>query len=343
MQDEKTDADLGLDTVAFLRERYQVEDQWIELRERGFRWWPAELEQEVWAEPAWDDDGIVVWRVHVRTDLLCDVDPAGRAVEWVATVARSMGSLSAPILDGQDAPRVRLASSVYVHEQNLCWTQPLLAWVGLLQLAEARLWAAIAEETGVARARWSAHPVTGPRREPDELTGLVEKLVLPRGRGPSPYAGSDMEACLRFARQPPVVLATGGPEGVTAELPFGPRTSLLQLRADARHPLLGSGLLVLLTLPVSARDGAQAVGLNSRELQAGVRTKLMGSWVPDETGLSFAAFYPSAVRREGIAVNLFLGMAQRALWAAESVRAASRPDPRRLRGAARRPPRSPGS
>ena len=26
----------------------------------GFRWWPAELEQEVWAEPAWDDEGLAV-------------------------------------------------------------------------------------------------------------------------------------------------------------------------------------------------------------------------------------------------------------------------------------------
>ncbi len=44
----------------------------------------------------------------------------------------------------------------------------------------------------------------------------------------------------------------------------------------------------------------------------------MGSWVPDETGLSFAAFYPSATRQEGLAVNVFLAIAQRARWA-ESV------------------------
>jgi hypothetical protein len=36
-------------------------------------------------------------------------------------------------------------------------------------------------------------------------------------------------------------------------------------------------------------------------------------------GLSFAAFYPSAVRQEGLAVSLLLGMLQRARWAAESV------------------------
>jgi hypothetical protein len=41
--------------------------------------------------------------------------------------------------------------------------------------------------------------------------------------------------------------------------------------------------------------------------------------VPDEMGLSFAAFYPSAVRQEGLAVSLLLGMLQRARWAAESV------------------------
>ena len=320
MLNEKTDVDLGLETVAFLRARYQVEDEWIQVRERGFRWWPAELEQEVWAEPAWDDGGIVVWRVHVRTDLLCELDGGGRAVEWLASVARTIGSLSAPIVECGDGRRVRLAASVYVHGQNLDWTHPLLAWVGLMQVAEARLWAQVADETGVARAGWSTHPVTGPRRVPDELTGIVDKVILPRGRGPSPFVGIDMEECLRFAQRPPVVLATGGPDGVTVEVPFNRRTSLVQVRADARHPVLGSGLLVLLTLPVTATGAAQALELNRHELEAGVRTKLMGSWVPDETGLSFAAFYPSAVRQEGLAVNLLLGMLQRARWAAETLR-----------------------
>ncbi len=48
------------------------------------------------------------------------------------------------------------------------------------------------------------------------------------------------------------------------------------------------------------------------------RTSRLGSWVPDETGLSFAAFYPSAVR-EGLAINLFLGMVLRVRWAAGAV------------------------
>lgn len=58
--------DLGLETVAYVRARYQVEDKWHETRERGFRWWPAEQAQEIWAEPAWDDDGRV--RLAADTD-----------------------------------------------------------------------------------------------------------------------------------------------------------------------------------------------------------------------------------------------------------------------------------
>jgi hypothetical protein len=74
-------SDLGLATVDYLRERYQLEEEWIEERERGYRWWPAELEQETWAEPVWEDGGTRLWRVHTRTDLLCEVEAGTRAVE----------------------------------------------------------------------------------------------------------------------------------------------------------------------------------------------------------------------------------------------------------------------
>jgi hypothetical protein len=311
--------DLGLETVAFLRQHYQIEQAWIEERERGFRWWPAELAQEIWSEPAWDDDGIVVWRVHLRTDLLSEPVPGGRPVDWLAFAARTIGSLSAPVLEGEGGRRARLAASLYVHEQNLAWTQPLLAWVGLIQVAEARLWAQIAEETGVARAAWSGHPVAGPRPEPDELAGMVDTLVRPLGRGRSCYAGRDMEECLRLLQRPPVLLATGGPTGVTAELPFGGRTCLLRLHPDAEHPALGAGLLVLLTLPVSGVSAAQTLDLNRRELAQPARTALLGSWVPDETGPTFAAFYPNAVRQEGLAANVAIGTVLRSCWFAESL------------------------
>jgi len=308
-------SDLGLETVAYLRARYQIEDAWLEGRERGFRWWPATLAQEIWAEPAWDDDGIVVYRVHVRTDLLAGLGQGEAAVSWLGSLLRGASSLSAAVVEADG--RVRLAASLYVHEQNAVWTQPLLAWVGLLQASEARAWALLAEAGRVASGAWSAHRVSGPRTAPDELAHVVEALVQPLGREPSRYAGSELEHCVALLQQPPVLLATGGPRGLTAELPFGASTSLLRLLTDAEHPRLGKGLLVLLTLPVPGLGARHALELNRRELQQGERAALLGTWVAGEVGPTFAAFYPNAVYREGLTANVALGSVVRACRTAE--------------------------
>jgi hypothetical protein len=46
---------------------------------------------------------------------------------------------------------------------------------------------------------------------------------------------------------------------------------------------------------------------------------VLGSWVPDERGPTFASFYPDAAQREGLAVKRLLGTMLRARWAARSV------------------------
>ena len=105
------------------------------------------------------------------------------------------------------------------------------------------------------------------------------------------------------------------------------------LVTDARHfikhfgarvyrPLLGNGLLILLSLPMGTADAALALTLNRREIVEPTRTALRGSWVPSTTALKFQAFYPNAVWQEDLAVQLLLGTLLRAKWASESVRAA---------------------
>lgn len=107
--------------------------------------------------------------------------------------------------------------------------------------------------------------------------------------------------------------------GVTAELPFGARTSQLRLLPDSDHPLLGKGLLVLLTLPLSGVSVAQALELNRCEMLRPTRTALLGTWVADDVGPTFAAFYPNAVHREGLALNAVIGTMVRACWVAASL------------------------
>ena len=105
-----SERDYGLEAVTFVRERLQVDTQWAEPIDRGFRWWAGPLAQSVWAEPLFDDDGIVVSRVHVRTDLLRDFTRR----EQNARLSR-LGwrpTLSGPVRHLSDPERIALASCV---------------------------------------------------------------------------------------------------------------------------------------------------------------------------------------------------------------------------------------
>jgi hypothetical protein len=220
---------------------------------------------------------------------------------------------------GERGETLCLAASAWVHTENAEWVTPLLAWVGMLQATEARGWAAVAAEHGVVPIATSSHPESGLRTHPDEMLRGVGELVVPAGAQPSPWVGDEMELALELVKQLPTVLATGGPEGLTAEFPFLGDTSLLRVLPDAEHPLMGTGLLVLLTVPVDGVGMSDALDVGGYELLEVVRAPFLGSWRPDEHGLTWAAFYPNAVFQEGLARNVVLGTAVRAKWVAESV------------------------
>ena len=85
----------------------------------------------------------------------------------------------------------------------------------------------------------------------------------------------------------PWLMANEGENGLTAEFPFPgcmPPTALLTLDNEIRHPLLGSGLFILLRLPLNLRGAnveSLASQLNLAELRNPTRTHFMGSWCVD--------------------------------------------------------------
>lgn len=311
--------DLGLETVALLRETLQIDDEWCHEQELGFRWWPAEQAQEIWCEPAFDDDGLTVWRLHIRTDLFRSFEGTAEQLDWLQGCQAGAGALSGPVREGPQGDRVRLAASAWVHDENLEWAHWLLAWEGVLQATEARGWAAVAAEEGIATVDSSAHPTSGARTVPDDMLQGVQKLVMPAGELESPWVGSEMEVALEVVRQLPSVLATGGPTGLTAEFPLLGETSLLQLFPAAQHPALGTGLLAVLKVPVPELAMSDVLALNERELHELTRAPFLGSWLPDEYGVSWASFYPNVMWRPGAAVNVASAAAARARWIAEAV------------------------
>jgi len=315
----KQSNDLGLRTVAELRRRCGVDDQWSIDTERGFRWWPDQQAQDVWSEPAFDDEGFVIWRIHVRTDLLRDLDVEPGLPDWVSeTLIPGLG-FSGVVREGPQGDRLRLAASAWVHEGNVEWVTDLLGWVMLVQAAEARAWPHHEDIDEGGRLWASEHPTSGARPTPDETLSVVAQLVWPAAELESPWVGPELAAAANLMNRPPCVLAQGDAGGLTAEYPFGENTSLLRVFPAFEHHLFRTGLRIELTIPDPMSDTAGALELNARELRHLVRAPFLGSWSPGEYGYVWRAFFPNALHQDGLLTNLVLGTAARARWVSESV------------------------
>lgn len=321
--------DPGLKLLQFVAANLHIDEAWIVREPRRFTWWGHRLAQRVWAEPPRRSEGVDVCRVHAETDLLRNVPDRTDLVDRLAAL-NGFASLSALVWDpGQR--RLTLRCGAYVHAQNIGWLRHLfLAAVGI-QVADAHIKAQGLGAVLGGEPDTSPHPRTGRRRRADETLGVIDQVFAPRGRGPSPFTEADFKAALQLEPRP-WVLATGN-GGLSAELPFlddvpailgGRGTALLVATAAERHPQLGSGALLRLSLPTlpgadpaDARQGAQlAVDLNRAEPQAWAVAHFLGAWTFQPThGLTFVTFLPAAVYRPRLLDALLWSMAARAQWA----------------------------
>lgn len=312
--------DVGVELVEHLFREMQIDEEWAVRRDRGFTWWAGALAQRVWAEPAFDDLGVELSRVHVQTDVLQGVrgDPSQFERLGATTGFATMNGL----LLGEGV--VRLAASIFVHEGTLEMWKHLLTVAALLQVIEAHMSAgAMAELVGAAPAV-SEHPISGLRVIQDDMLNVIRDAFAPLGERPSMFVGGDFESAERAFGRQHSVLTTASSSGLTSELPFGPETALVEMRTDVENPRLGNGLMVLLSLPLSFAAESRfriALDLNRRELGEMTRTPFLGSWCPHPTQnrtLTHVSFFPNACALPGLPVTLLQYTASRAKWA-ESV------------------------
>lgn len=310
--------DVGLRIVQDLYQTMQVDAEWSVRTERGFTWWAKDHAQRVWADPPEESDGIRVSRLHARTDLVTGFEPRPENLALLA-VGAMRGTVAGVVRHPERPDRLQLATSVYAHAQNREWTGLLFSVAVPLQATEAHLQGPpLAMRLG-AEVAATDHPASGRRPHHDQMLDLLEDCILPAGTGPSLWPGLEMQRVLDLLQQGPGVLATGDAGALTAEFPFRGRTALLRVITDQRHPLLGNGLLLLLSLPLSGAPGElcrSALELNEQELRSMTRAPFLGSWsFGGPWGLTFASFLPNLVYRPGLLPNLVIGMANRARWA----------------------------
>ncbi len=316
--------DVGLDVVRFIHKRMEIDPEWTVWHPRGFTWWGHRLAQHIWAEPCIDDQGIILSRVHARTDLLDGFTGSDDQYVQLMRLRPVLTSLSGPIRDPRDSARVQTAASVWVHAETKDCLGAVLAQAAIIQGDWADKEVEQLAKAVKARPAYSAHPKSGTRKQRDEILDVPSQLLIPMGQAPSRFQGQEMLDALNWLQRPPCVLATGNEAGFCAEFPFGSFTSMLQASTDISHLVLGKGLHMVLQLPEgpSGLDNPEAarmaLELNEREQQPPPFAHFLGSWCPAPT-LCFLSFYPNSLFVPGWTTTLVQKAMGRAHWAAVDV------------------------
>ncbi len=309
--------DHGIDTVRYVYEIMMIDPEWSVWDGRGFTWWGEGLAQQVWAEPSFTDRGISLWRLNARTDIVRGLQDSTERRHRLAALA-AFSTMSGWILNPDDPSRLQSASSVFVHEQNWAWLERLFALVVAVQATEAHIEAPLLSEILGGEPDCTGHPLSGMRNEPDDMLNVIDQLVRLHGGFPCTWTGAEMEVLARMLEGGSSVLADSGPTGATAEFPFGPDTSLLEVRPEC-HKRLGNGVLLTLKLPVpdsgECGTGPDFLEMNRRELGAVNGAPLIGSWCRSPEGLlAHVCFLPNLSVRPGLLSVLAMGFANRAEW-----------------------------
>jgi hypothetical protein len=178
------------------------------------------------------------------------------------------------------------------------------------------------------------HP-KGKRTQPDDILNVLHLYKL-KGAELSPFSGGE---CSRIQKMSPAPfeMANSDEKGATVEFPFPggwPPTTMMRILTDVKHPKLGSGALLLLTIPGTPdvdQDPRLANALNVAELYDWSRTRSFGAWYMDtekrdSPSIAYVSFLPAMTKMNGLLENEVLQMATRTKWLHEHFGIQDRPE-----------------
>ena len=316
--------DLGIESVQNVYEILQVDDEWAVWDSEGFSWWAKDYRQRIWSEPGIEDNGETIYKICAVTDFLKEVTEDDKPEEKLAVLGK-LASTYGQVWDVLDQT-VKLWTSFYVHEHSVEWAVPLFAQASIIQVVDAQIRTEIAAKLLGGQPNTTPHPLRGVRKDPDDMLNVVERVYRPLGEKSCLWAHTEeFEEAAKIISSSGAY-ANGGTTGVTAEFPFGDDTAMVTFDTRQPHPQLGNGLLIRLNLPIQLpvdRANRLAVALNSLEYVSFVRSHFIGSWCVAELNGSFmpiyVAFYPNALYRPGLVLNLLMGSGLRARWVREEI------------------------
>jgi len=317
--------DVGLEVLDFVNTSMQIDDRWSVRGTRGFTWWANRLAQRVSAEPVRHSHGLEVARLSAETDLLRNVPSTRQTAERIA-VLNHHASLSAFIWD-PDAGSVRLRCSAGVHAETFGTVKNLFVAAVSLQVADAHI-----KVDGLAKLLGgepdvSSHPRSGPRSDMDDMLNVTEQLYAREGQKPTPFTPSDFARAARLDPAPWREVSSDGAalNAVLRAERYPAGTAALFATDTQRHPQLGFGFLMLLSIPTSFDKEvtlALCHHLNLAEAHAWEIPYFFGAWCLGRDGdpsLAYVMFFPAAVCRPGLIEAMAVQMAARAAWARQQL------------------------
>jgi len=297
--------------------------------DNGFTWTPGSHLVRVHAFDQGPDDESA--RLIVETSLLDDVPlDDGNFQELVAMCSGACASTYALVYPPSEVwakhlnatpKQMTMQATTYVDAATLPWMPTFLARMALMQPIDAEIRAA-----GMAKVFAGGVPAyaTGARADVcDEVLETAHLVYRPMGEAPSAWTGCDEFA--RFAEaygRTDVCYGQADADRLTFEVPFGDTSALIQLCADQKHPQLGHGLLVSLTLP--HRDtlldvAGMAARLNWAEAVSWTGFPQFGCWHARLDGgdplLAHVSFIPNTLYRRGLAIQFAFWSVARADYA----------------------------
>ncbi len=284
-----------------------IDEEWVVDYEKGFRWWPHLLKQEIFvSDQRTVADGSRLDKVVVSTDV-CSLKEPGMVTHPGIIELTNLATMSGLVAHGG---KLRLHAHAWVDGSNLPLYKMVLGTVAGIQISEAALIARLLQEDGLGEPDTSAHPTSGLREEPDEITSVVEALIAPMGDGDPPWPREMLDDVREtYMDQPPCLMAISDPSGLTAEFPFGEESSLLRVNLTQNHPLLGNGMMVSNTFNVENLDDPlleNPIGMNGWEVEHG-DGPFLGSWQEQDSGsMSFVSFVPNALKHPAAASNFVI-------------------------------------
>lgn len=315
--------DVGPKIIHFISEQFHIEDIWSVKESRRLIWWPFRLAVTIWADPVKLDVGHAVCKINAKTDVLKDVPPTDKTYGTLAML-NSHALLNRYVYD-PSSMKVSLQCSAYVHDGTASWMKPYFATAVSLQAAQAHAELNPLVELLGAQADESVAPV-GVRTNPDDMLNILH-FFKKEGEAPSAFLGAE---CANVEKMPPewcdIVMSSSDNKGATVEFPFPgcvPSSTMLKILADAPHPKIGSGAMLVLRIPAIPgvkQDFQLANQLNLLEMQQWSRVRSFGAWCADvlakkpAEAIAYVSFIPSAIKQDGLLQNEVMAMGLRSRW-----------------------------